>query len=291
MHPEVCVHVCVCVTRASARVAGDARAHAGQVLQGVDQPAAPTGQAHSHGAPSFPHRGGAPPQREGTRAARRRTGPLSPVPTPSPHPDPPQDLTTDFGDGIKLIKLVENISEETLGKYHKNPTSRIQKIENINLPIKYINSFVASIGIKNTYSAENIIDQDKQFILGMVWTLTSHLHPRHRPLGLQLLPRHRRRRHLRHPTPTPNPNPHQVWTLILRFSINECSEGDMTAKEGLLQWAKKKVAEGSNGTVDVTNFHTSWQNGMAFNALINAFRPDLLNFESLKATNKLDNLT
>jgi actinin alpha len=158
------------------------------------------------------------------------------------------DLTTDFGDGIKLIKLVENISEETLGKYHKNPTSRIQKIENINLPIKYINSFVASIGIKNTYSAENIIDQDKQFILGM------------------------------------------VWTLILRFSINECSEGDMTAKEGLLQWAKKKVAEGSNGTVDVTNFHTSWQNGMAFNALINAFRPDLLNFESLKATNKLDNL-
>ena len=163
--------MCVCVTRASARVAGDARAHAGQVLQGVDQPAAPTGQAHSHGAPSFPHRGGAPPQREGTRAARRRTGPLSPIPTPFPHPDPPQDLTTDFGDGIKLIKLVENISEETLGKYHKNPTSRIQKIENINLPIKYINSFVASIGIKNTYSAENIIDQDKQFILGMVWTL------------------------------------------------------------------------------------------------------------------------
>ena len=98
---------------------------------------------------------------------------------------------------------MENISEETLGKYHKNPTSRIQKIENINLPIKYINSFVASIGIKNTYSAENIIDQDKQFILGMVWTLTSHLRPRHRPLGLQLLPRHRCRRHLRHPTPTP----------------------------------------------------------------------------------------
>ena len=159
-----------------------------------------------------------------------------------------EDLTTDFGDGIKLIKLVENISDETLGKYHKNPAMSIQKIENINLPIKYINSFVASIGIKNTYSAENIIDQDKQFILGM------------------------------------------VWTLILRFSINECSEGDMTAKEGLLQWAKKKVSEGSNGTVDVTNFHTSWQNGMAFNALINAFRPDLLKFEELKATNKLDNL-
>ena len=32
-----------------------------------------------------------------------------------------QDLTTDFGDGIKLIALVETISEETLGKFHKNP--------------------------------------------------------------------------------------------------------------------------------------------------------------------------
>ena len=29
---------------------------------------------------------------------------------------------------------------------------------------------------------------------------------------------------------------------------------------------------------------------MAFNALINAFRPDLLNFSDLKAANKLDNL-
>ena len=166
MHPEVCVRMCVCVRRASPRVAGDARAHAGQVLQGVDQPAAPTGQAHSHGARSrvvvARHLS------ERSRARRAGRPPREPDADPTPHHDPPQDLTTDFGDGIKLIKLVENISEETLGKYHKAPKSRIQMIENINLPIKYINGFVASIGIKNTYSAENIIDQDKQFILGMV---------------------------------------------------------------------------------------------------------------------------
>ena len=36
--------------------------------------------------------------------------------------------------------------------------------------------------------------------------------------------------------------------------------------------------------------HTPRQNGMAFNALINAFRPELLSFSELKATNKLDNL-
>jgi actinin alpha len=163
------------------------------------------------------------------------------------------DITTDFADGIRLIKLVETISEETLGKYHKNPVSKIQKVENLNLPIKYINSFVASVGIRNEYSAENILDEDKAFILGM------------------------------------------IWTLILRFSINEISEGEMTAKEGLLLWAKKKVKEGSNGTVEITNFHTSWQNGMAFNALINAFRPDLLDaacggFSTLNKDKKLENL-
>jgi len=118
--------------------------------------------------------------------------------------------------------------------------SKIQKVENLNLPIKYINSFVASIGIRNQYSAENVLDEDRQFILGM------------------------------------------VWTLILRFAINDVSEEEMTAKEGLLLWAKKKVKEGSNGTVEITNFHTSWQNGMAFNALINAFRPDLLDFAKLQ---------
>jgi len=36
-----------------------------------------------------------------------------------------------------------------------------------------------------------------------------------------------------------------VWCLILRYSVAEISEGDLTAKEGLLLWAQKKVAEGS----------------------------------------------
>jgi len=41
--------------------------------------------------------------------------------------------------------------------------------------------------------------------------------------------------------------------------VQHVSEGDRTAKEGLLHWAQKKVKEGSKGKVAVTNFHTSWQ--------------------------------
>ena len=154
------------------------------------------------------------------------------------------DLRTELEDGILLLKLVEAISGEELqgGKYYKNPvrvhcsapppaqrsaahaapratrratrqapdrhaappprqTGKFQKIENLNIPLKYINSFNASIGIKTSYSAEDIYEGNVTLILGM------------------------------------------VWCLILRYSVAEISEGDLTAKEGLLLWAQKKVAK------------------------------------------------
>jgi hypothetical protein len=46
---------------------------------------------------------------------------------------------------------------------------KFQKIENLNIPLKFINSFNASIGIKTTYSAEDIYEGNITFILGMIW--------------------------------------------------------------------------------------------------------------------------
>ena len=50
------------------------------------------------------------------------------------------------------------------------------------------------------------------------------------------------------------------------------------------------MAESVSGRVEVKNFHNSWGNGLAFCALINAYNPELLDFSSLDAKNKLDNL-
>ena len=63
-----------------------------------------------------------------------------------------QDLKTDFADGVRLLKLVEVISEESLGKYNKKPISKFQKVENLNLPLNYINTFIKQQGISNQYS-------------------------------------------------------------------------------------------------------------------------------------------
>ena len=151
------------------------------------------------------------------------------------------DLSSDFCDGIRLLQLVEVISEEQLGRYNRNPISKFQKIENLNIPLKFINSFLGEVGIKNTYSAENVYDGNVTLILGM------------------------------------------VWSLILRYSVTQVSEGDKTAKEGLLLWARNTVAEVSGGKVEVANFTTSWQDGVAFTCLIQAYRPDLVDHRSLSA--------
>jgi len=53
---------------------------------------------------------------------------------------------------------------------------------------------------------------------------------------------------------------------------------------GLLQWCKNRTA-GYTG-VEVTNFVKSWQDGLAYCALLHSYRPDLIDFKSLKKENK-----
>ncbi|GCB24227.1 alpha-actinin-like protein 1 [Aspergillus awamori] len=70
-----------------------------------------------------------------------------------------------------------------------------------------------------------------------------------------------------------------IWTLILRFTISDINAEGMTAKAGLLLWCQRKTAcyEG----VEVRDFSTSWNDGLAFCALLDIHRPDLIDFDAL----------
>ncbi|XP_052269284.1 spectrin beta chain, non-erythrocytic 1-like isoform X3 [Dreissena polymorpha] len=160
------------------------------------------------------------------------------------------ELFKDLGDGKILMKLLEIISGENLGKPNKG-ILRVQKAENINKCLTFLRTKVYFENI----GAEDIMDGNPRLILGL------------------------------------------IWTIILRFQIQEIEievdEDDesgekRSAKDALLLWCQRKTA-GYPG-VNITNFTNSWRNGLGFNALIHAHRPDLIEYERLVPTDHMGNL-
>jgi len=79
-----------------------------------------------------------------------------------------------------------------------------------------------------------------------------------------------------------------IWTLILRFTISDINEEGLSAKEGLLLWCQRKTA--CYEEVDVRDFSTSWNDGLAFCALLDIHRPDLIDYDSLDKSDHRGNM-
>ncbi|XP_048733527.1 spectrin alpha chain, non-erythrocytic 1-like isoform X2 [Ostrea edulis] len=159
-----------------------------------------------------------------------------------------KDLFTDLADGKMLMKLLEIISGEHIGKPNKG-LMRVQKVENLSRCLKFLATKVYFENI----GAEDIVDGNPRLILGL------------------------------------------IWTIILRFQIQEIeievdeeSSEKRSAKDALLLWCQRKTA-GYPG-VNIQNFTGSWRNGLGFNALIHAHRPDLIDYDRLHPEDHIGNL-
>jgi len=77
-----------------------------------------------------------------------------------------------------------------------------------------------------------------------------------------------------------------IWTIINKFLIEDISVEEATARDALLVWAKKNTQ--GYEEVNVTNFTSSWSTGLAFCALINKFRPNMLNYNALDKADHME---
>ncbi|XP_037341699.2 spectrin beta chain, erythrocytic isoform X2 [Pungitius pungitius] len=160
------------------------------------------------------------------------------------------DLYLDLRDGRMLIKLLEVLSGERLPKPTKG-RMRIHCLENVDKALQFLKE--QRVHLENMGS-HDIVDGNHRLILGL------------------------------------------IWTIILRFQIQdiivETGQADQketrSAKDALLLWCQMKTAGYPN--VNITNFTTSWKDGMAFNALIHKHRPDLVDYNHLKRSNPTHNL-
>ncbi|CAO3696360.1 unnamed protein product [Umbelopsis ramanniana] len=78
-----------------------------------------------------------------------------------------------------------------------------------------------------------------------------------------------------------------IWTIILRFTIDDINQEGLTAREGLLLWCQRKTAPYDD--VNVRDFTYSWTDGLAFCALIHRHRPDLLDYHALDKSDRHGN--
>ncbi|EWC47783.1 hypothetical protein DRE_02983 [Drechslerella stenobrocha 248] len=79
-----------------------------------------------------------------------------------------------------------------------------------------------------------------------------------------------------------------LWTLITKFTISDISTEGLTAKEGLLLWCQRKTA--CYDEVEIRDFSSSWNDGLAFCALLDIHRPDLIDYDALDVDDHKGNM-
>lgn len=81
---------------------------------------------------------------------------------------------------------------------------------------------------------------------------------------------------------------HYKTASLRQVGNDESNSEKKSAKEALLLWCQRKTR--GYPSVHITDFSTSWRNGMGFNALIHSHRPDLVRYEDLEPQNHIENL-
>lgn len=145
------------------------------------------------------------------------------------------NLESDLSDGLRLIALIEVLSQKRMPKYNKRPTFRSQKLENVSVALKFLED--EGIKIVNIDSSD-IVDCKLKLILGLIWTLILHY-------SISM----------------------PMWD---GEDENQLNGTGSTPKQRLLNWIHTKIPD-----LPINNFTNDWTTGKAVGALVDACAPGL----------------
>ncbi|XP_044087705.1 nesprin-2 isoform X6 [Neovison vison] len=187
------------------------------------------------------------------------------------------DLFADVKKGHVLLDLLEVLSGQQLPRDKGSNTFQCR------INIEHALTFLKDRSIKLiNIHVTDIIDGNPSIILGLIWTIILHFHIEElaRTLSCNYDPPSLDSVSEADSSPTSSPPAKKCSRAQERWQ--------MSAKKALLLWAQEQCAPCES--VSVTDFKSSWRNGMAFLAVIHALRPDLIDMKSVKQRSNKDNL-
>ncbi|XP_066504550.1 filamin-C isoform X2 [Hoplias malabaricus] len=145
------------------------------------------------------------------------------------------DLQRDLSDGLKLIALLEVLSQKKMyRKHHVRPNFRQMKLENVSVALEFLDrERIKLVSI----DSKAIVDGNLKLILGMIWTLILH------------------------------------YSISMPMWDDEDEDEEkkkLTPKQRLLGWIQNKVPQ-----LPINNFNRDWRDGKALGALVDNCAPGL----------------
>nr|DBA14412.1 TPA: hypothetical protein GDO54_005386 [Pyxicephalus adspersus] len=186
-----------------------------------------------------------------------------------------KDLYIDIQDGHILLDLLEVMSGEVLPR--EKGKNIFQSRSNVESALTFLGK--RSIKLINIH-VEDIISGKPSIVLGLIWQIILHFHIEGLASILagndDLQPVTSDTKKEASPTASPSPK------------RSAKSRWKISAKKVLLQWAQEQCAR--VGSINVTDFKSSWKNGQAFLAIIHSLRPDLVDMEKFQVQSNEEKL-
>ncbi|XP_041131331.1 nesprin-2a [Polyodon spathula] len=189
------------------------------------------------------------------------------------------DLFTDVRDGNRLLDLLEVISGQPMSR--ERGRSIFQCRANIETALTFLRR--KSIKLVNI-NIPDIIEGKPSIVLGLIWTIILHFHIEELASSLAFSSRQSSMESLASIdscSTIDSSSPRRSGTLHTKFKLS--------AKKALLLWAREQCHK-AGANISIKDFKSSWRSGLAFLAILNSLRPNLVDLQKTKGRTNRENL-